>query len=135
MLRILFGLALAAASAAAAAQELEPGEWRFTSTVTSPMLPKPQTMSVTQCVKREDAADSSRWMGKQDGDCKVTPGRKTGDSFSWEVSCPKSGMRGKGSVRYGRGTIESEIQMSGDMQGRKFDMLTKMSGRRLGPCK
>jgi hypothetical protein len=31
--------------------------------------------------------------------------------------------------------MESEMQMSGDMKGRKFEMRTKMSGRRLGPCK
>lgn len=135
MLRIIFGVALAAAGVAAAAQELEPGEWRFTSTVTSPSLPKPQTITVTQCIRPEDARDQSRWMGKQEGDCKVTPGAKTDASFNWEVSCAKTGTRGKGTVRYGRGTIESEIQMTSEAQGRRIEMTTKMSGRRLGACK
>jgi hypothetical protein len=44
-------------------------------------------------------------------------------------------MRGSGTARMGRDTMESEMQMSGDAQGRKFEMRTRMSGRRLGPCK
>jgi hypothetical protein len=135
MRRPIVTLALAGAALAAAAQELEPGEWRFTSTVTSPALAKPQTVTVTQCVRKEDARDSSRWMGKPDGDCKVTPGTRTAETFTWEMSCAKSGMHGKGKVRYARGTIESQIQMSGGTQGRRIEMLTTLRGRRIGPCK
>lgn len=65
----------------------------------------------------------------------MTPGKKSSDTYTWEMSCPKSGMQGKGTARYGRGTLESEMQMSGDLQGRKFDMTTKTSRKRLGSCK
>jgi hypothetical protein len=76
-------------------------------------------------------------MGRQSPqtDCKFTHGPKSGDTLTWEMSCPKSNMRGSGSARIGRGTMESDMRMSGDMQGRKFEMRTKMTGKRLGPCK
>jgi hypothetical protein len=129
--------ALIAFSANAAAQQIDPGEWQFDTTMTSPMMPKPQVSSFTRCVKPEEAGDPANLMGKQQQqtDCTVTPGRKSADTYTWEMSCPKAGMQGKGSARYGRGTLESEMQMSGEMQGRKFDMTTRTTGKRLGPCK
>jgi hypothetical protein len=127
--------ALIALSANAAAQQIEPGEWQFDTTMTSPEMPKPQVSSFTRCVKQEEALDPNQWMGRQEIDCKVTPGRKTADSATWEMSCPKSGMKGRGSARYSGDRLESEMQMSGEMQGRKFELTTKTSGKRLGPCK
>jgi hypothetical protein len=135
LLRI-FAAALIAFSANAVAQGMEPGEWQFDVTMTSPMMPKPQASTFTRCMKPEDTREPGKILGQpQQGDCTVIPGAKFADSFSWELSCPKTGMHGKGSVRYGRGTLESEMQMAGEMQGRKFDMTTKTSGKRLGPCK
>jgi hypothetical protein len=136
-MRVAAAIALLSFAGAAGAQNLQPGEWEFTSTTTSPMLPKPQSVTVKQCVKPEDAADPERWMGRKNdkSDCTVTHGKKGADTLTWEMSCPKSNMRGSGSARLLRDTMESSMQMSGDMQGRKFEMQTKMSGRRLGPCK
>ena len=124
-------------SAGAAAQGLEPGEWEFTSTMTSAMLPKPQTMQFRHCIKKEDADNPERWMGQKqrETDCKFTPLRKSGDGYSWEMNCPKSNMKGSGTVRMGQGTMQSEMRMSGDAKGQKFEMSTKMSGKRLGACK
>lgn len=137
MHRNLIAAILAAAATTALGQpQMEPGEWEFTNTMTSPMLPAPQTMTTRTCVKKEDTGDPMRWSGKQSPDCKITPKSKSADSYSWEMACPSSGMRGTGTARYGRGTVESEMRMSGSStKGDKFDMTTKMSGRRLGPCK
>jgi hypothetical protein len=130
-------IALLAFAGAAGAQSLQPGEWEFTSTTSSPMLPKPQSATVRQCVKDEDASNPERWMGRQNekGDCKFTHSRRGPDTVAWEMSCPRQNMRGSGTARMGRDSMESEMQMSGDAQGRKFEMRTRMSGRRLGPCK
>lgn len=126
------------ASFPAAAQQMQPGEWQFTSTVTSPAFPGPQTATFTNCVKKEDASDPSRWMGKQDykSDCKVTPGKKTADSYSWQISCPSSRTQGSGTVRFSGGTsMESDMRMASEQRGRKLEMRTRMTGRRVGPCK
>ncbi len=136
MLRIIVAIALLAASLPAAAQQMEPGEWQFDVLATAPMFSKPQAILYTTCIRKEDVADPTRWVGnKRESDCKVTPVKQTADSFSWRISCPKSNTTGSGSVRYGRGTLEGDMQMAGEKEGRKFEMRTKMTGKRLGPCK
>lgn len=129
-------LAALAAAGPAAAQQLQPGEWEFTSTMSSPAMPNPHTMTFRNCIKKEDADDPTRWMGRKEQrtNCKVTPGKKTQDSYSWEMTCPDSKM--SGTVRYRGGTaLESDMHMTGEQRGRKFEVRTKMSGRRIGPCK
>jgi hypothetical protein len=132
----ILAAAVLTAASAAHAQGLEPGEWKFDSVMSSAMLPKPQASSFQRCIKKEDAEDPSKWSGKQqDKDCKVTPVKRTSDSYSWQIDCPKSKMKGTGSARYGKGQMESEQKMSGAMEGQKFEMQVKMSGKRLGACK
>jgi hypothetical protein len=135
MKKIAFaGLILAAAPALAA--EIEPGEWEFTSTSTSRLFPAPQTASFKRCIKKEEAQNPDRWMAspQQQGDCKVTPGAKTADTYTWTMECPKANMRGSGTARMSRGSMEGETQMSGEVQGQKFELRTKVTGKRLGPC-
>jgi hypothetical protein len=135
-MRKLVCLMLFALCAPAFAQEMEPGEWQFTSTMTSPMMPQPQVMNHSRCVTKEDS-DPSRWADKQQAksDCKVSPSKRSGGNYSWEVSCPSSGMRGTGTAKVTRSTVESELRLSGDMGGQKFEMLNKTTGKRLGACK
>ena len=131
--------ALLAVSTPLYAQGLEPGEWEFSSQMTSPQLPKPQSMTFKHCIKKEDANNPERWMGQrnqQQNDCKFTPLKKSSDGYSWEMNCPQSKMKGNGTVKIGQGTMQSEMRMSGESgKGQKFDMHTKMSGKRLGACK
>ena len=127
----------ALASAPALGAGLDPGEWEFTSVSTSRLFPKPQTATFKRCIKKEDAEDPDRWMGKpgEQSDCKLTPGKKTADTYSWQMECPKANMRGTGSARMSRTTMEGETHMTGEVQGQKFELRTNMTGRRLGPCK
>ena len=63
-----------------------------------------------RCIRKEDADNPERWMARQSetGPCKLTPGEKTERSMKWEVSCPKTNMRGNGIARLtGPGTVES----------------------------
>ena len=132
---------LAFASGAAFAQSLEPGEWEFNAvtTVTSaPVRPGEQTSVFRRCIGQEDADNPERWMARQSqsGPCQLTPGEKTEDSMQWDVSCPKTNMRGHGVARLtGRGTVVSELWMKGEFQGYHVETYTKTSGRRVGPCK
>ena len=137
MLRLFTAWALAAACAPAFAQALQPGQWEFTNSMQIPGAPKPQVMTTQRCVTRQESEDPERWMGKKadQADCKVTIKSKTATSASWEISCPKSGMRGTGTARITGTTMESDQRMVGEMQGKKFEMQIKTSGRRLGPCK
>jgi hypothetical protein len=122
-------------------QSIEPGEWEFNAVTTvtnSPLLPGEQTSVFRRCIKREDADDPEHWMARQSqtGPCQLTPGEKTEDSMLWTVSCPKSNMRGHGVARLtGRGTVVSDLWMTGEFQGYRVETYTKTSGRRVGPCK
>ena len=133
--RIFFAATIAAASIPAFSQGMEPGEWQMTTSMSSPMFPKPQSVTQTQCIRKGEGDDPNRLMGEQPSGCKVTVKQKSADGYAWEMSCPKEGMRGSGSVRFTRDSMQGEVRMSGESGGQKFDMLTKMSGKRTGPCK
>lgn len=136
-MRTLILAALALAPATALAQQVEPGEWEFVSISTSALFPGPQTAKFRRCIRKEEAADPDRWMGQpgQQGDCKVTPGAKSANSYTWKMECPSGNMRGTGVARLTRTTMEGETQMSGEVQGKKFELRTKVTGKRIGPCK
>ena len=129
-------LLLIAVCAPALGQEMQPGEWQFTTTMTMPGMPQPQVMNQSRCVTKEDS-DPSRWADKHQGksDCKVTGMKKSGGTQSWEVSCPSTGMRGTGTARFTATTVESEMRLAGDMGGQKFEMHNKTTGKRIGACK
>lgn len=128
-------LILLLASAPALAQKVEPGEWQVTSTVTGAMFPKPQTRTETHCVKKEDVDDPRRWLGEMGADCTVTPTKQGADHYSWTVACPQSAVRGSGNMRWTRTTMDIDMDLASDKQGKKVEMRSKVSGRRVGPCK
>ena len=134
-MRIAIFIALAAYGFPALAQ-MTPGEWEFTSTMTSAMLPAPQTSTVTQCITKAEAEDPTRFANRgQPQDCQMTPGARTAGTFEWAIACPKMGMRGTGKARFGASTIESEMYMTMESQGQKMEMRSSSRGRYVGPCK
>jgi hypothetical protein len=137
MKKLALAALLAAAPVALLAEPIEPGEWEFTSTTQSPMLPKPQVMTARKCLTQEDADNPDRWMRPRtgQGECQFTYGEKSSDTVSWKMSCPKSNMTGSGTGRVRRNTMETDVQIAGEAQGRKFEMRARMTGRRVGPCK
>jgi hypothetical protein len=127
--------ALAVLAPSAAAQTMVPGEWLFTSTLSSPLMPAPQESSFTQCVTQADAEDPTRFTARdQTADCEVAPGVRTAENYSWTVFCHGQGLRGSGTARFRGDTIESEMQVSANLRGQKVEMRTRIVGRRLGPC-
>ena len=137
MMRTLIATLLAATAAPCLAAGIEPGEWEFRSTSVSALFPAPQTATFRRCIPPEEAANPDRWMsdpGKQ-SDCKLTPGAKTVDTYSWKMECPSAKMRGTGTARMTASTMDGETVMNGEVQGQKFELRTKVTGKRVGPCK
>ena len=134
-MRKLLLLFLSMAPATAIAAEIEPGEWEFNSISTSALFSAPQNATFRRCIKKEEAANPDRWMSDAGQDCKLTPGAKTENSYSWKMVCPKANMSGTGTARMTRATMEGETVMNGEVQGQKFELRTKVTGKRLGPCK
>ena len=137
MKRLLAAALLALAPPLAIATELEPGEWEFTSVSTSKLLPGPQRASFKRCIRPDEAQNPDKWMAEpsQQGDCKVTPGKKSGDTYTWTMHCPHGNIRGAGRARLSRTSMVGETNMTGELQGQKFEIRTHVSGKRLGPCK
>jgi Protein of unknown function (DUF3617) len=120
-----------------AAAQIEAGEWEFTSVSTSRLFPGPQNASFRRCIPKEEAANPDRWMANPgpQSDCKITPGAKTANTYSWQMECPAAKMRGTGTARMTASTMDGETVMNGEVQGQKFELRTKVTGKRLGPCK
>ena len=120
------------------AQGLEPGEWEFNAVTSSPLVSGSQSSVFKRCIRKEDAENPERWMARQSeaGPCQLKPLERTADSMKWEVSCPKTNSRGSGVARLtGPGTVESELQMTTEIQGYRVQTHTRTTGKRLGPCK
>ena len=137
MRRLLLAALCSLASEGAMANEIDPGEWEFTSVSTSRLLPGPQQASFKRCIRPEEARNPDKWMAEpsQTGDCRVTPGKKDADTYTWTILCPRGNIRGAGSARLSRSSLEGETNMTGELQGQKFDIRTRVTGKRLGPCK
>jgi hypothetical protein len=130
--------ALAAASLGAAAQNMQPGEWEFITTMTSPTMQQPQTGSVTKCISKTEADDPASFMGGENaGGCEIKRGASAPGSHNWTISCPKQGVSGTGKATYGPNRMESEISMDVALKdgGQKIRMTNRTTGRYLGPCK
>ena len=137
-MRVALFLALIAAGLPAAAQSMLPGEWEFTTTMTSPVMQQPQTGTVSRCVSKIEAEDPASFMGGDSAaGCAITRGAGAPGSYNWTIDCPKQGLSGSGKAWYGPDKIESEIRMSVALQegGQKIDMTNRTIGRLLGPCK
>ena len=129
-------LILAALSLPAAAQSIEPGEWEFNGTVSTPSRPS-QSVTLKHCVKPEDAGDPTRWMGRRvpSEDCTVKHNDGAGGTWTYEMLCPKQSFHATGRMRTNGNTLEGDITMVGEAQGQRFEMRSRMTGRRIGPCK
>jgi hypothetical protein len=136
--RIALFAVLAAACLPAAAQGIQPGQWQFTTTMTSPMMQQPQIGNVSKCVSKADADDPASFMGGDNAaGCDITRGVSEPGSYSWTIACQKQGVSGTGKAWYGPDKIESEIRMTVALQegGQKIEMTNRTLGRYLGPCK
>ena len=133
-MRIALLVALSACAWPAAAQ-LVAGDWEFVSTMTSAVLPKPQTSTVRQCISQAEADDPARFTSRdQPQDCSTKPGEKSGNTYTWSVACPKLGMTGTGRASFAGKTLQSEMRMTMVSDGKKMELHSVTKGRYLGPC-
>ena len=131
----LFAAILLVAANDASARGIEPGQWRITTTMSSPMLAGSQTTTSTQCVTRADLKDPRRAIDKRlQSDCRTVSLVQNGNTYTWEVRCEIARMSNKGTLRRGRGTMAGESRTTANVFGQKLDVSTKIFAKRLGPC-
>src|SRR5687767_9464267 len=113
---------------------LEQGQWTFTSTVTSTALKTPHTTTYQQCIRSEEAGNPRAWLGNRPGqDCQFRDMKATPAVYAWEIACPKAKWSGSGNASVtGKGR---EMQAQTRVSGAKFEMSTKVTGKRTGGCR
>ena len=133
-LRFLMGCFLLAPIAVLA--DVEPGNWELKVTASVVGMGALDPVTRTQCLTAADARDPSRVFGPNNNpNCTFADRQDTGSVFTFTVSCGGAvPVTGSGSVRYGRDTLDADMELSGDAGGQKFVTRSNVSGRRLGPC-
>ena len=135
MKRFLFTLAFLCAPAWAGVQ---PGNWEFS--VESPLQQNPNGGPVVKqrCISAEEAADPQKVLAEAAGSrCQLANARDTGAEYTFEVDCPstRAKVKGSGSVRYKAESLDGHIDLVGERQGFRIKTRSFVSARRLGPCK
>jgi hypothetical protein len=132
-LHCLMGCFLLAPMAALA--DIEPGNWQLVVAVSVAGMGEMEPVTRTQCVTAEDARDPSRLFGQSNLNCTFADRQDTGSAFTFTVSCGGAvPVTGSGRVRYGRDTLDGDMELSGDAAGQKFVTRSKVNGRRTGAC-
>ena len=125
---------LVPATVFAAGSPMQEGLWEMSSTMSMPGMPhKIPPTKVTHCYTKEDLKDSQRTVPKQEGDCKVTDMKSSGNRMTWKMVCTgESASKGEGEIVY-KGANAYEGSMKMETQG--MVMTSKYKARRIGVCK
>ena len=118
-----------------AAAQIEAGEWEFTSVSTSRLFPGPQNASFRRCIPKEEAANPDRWMCEPRSAERLQDHARRQDREHLQLAdgMPEAAkMRGNGTARMTASTMDGETVMNGEVQGQKFELRTKVTGKRLG---
>lgn len=112
--------------------DIDPGMWELTATTEIQGIKEPASFTQRRCLTPEDARDPSRLFGSSPGaNCEFVNRNDSGAVFTFEIVCnSQQPIRGSGSVRYGPGEIEGELELRMD----QFSARSRISGRRIGGC-
>ena len=118
--------------ASAAWADIDPGNWELTATTEMQGIKEPASFTQTRCLTPEDARDPSRLFGSSPGaGCQFLNRNDTGSVFTFDIECGSpQPIRGSGSVRYERDSVEGELELKTDT----FTARSRISGRRIGGC-
>jgi hypothetical protein len=132
-LAIAAGLLIALASHAASPR-IDEGEWEFQSKMDMPgMPPNMPAQTFKACMSKDNPVPQGVNAGPGDQSCKTTHQFVSSDTATWTVRCTRgdrvSETKGKGTYR--GSTMEATQTFA--MRGQTAT--TKITGRRVGPCK
>ena len=131
MLKFLIALFATAAAAA----DVQPGNWEMTVTLSIDGAPGAMApVTQTRCLTEADARDPSRLVGN--AGCEFTNKRDSGSELSFDVACGgQLPMRGKGVVHYSARNLDASLELSAEGGGQKLVTRSQLTARRLGDCK
>ena len=113
--------------------DFEEGMWEISSQVKMQGMDMP-AQTFTQCITKDNMVPQNDQPSPQGGgSCKISDVKTVGNTVTWSVVCKTGGgeMKGKGKITYQRDRFKGES--TSEMMG--MQMVTEMSGKRIGPCK
>lgn len=159
MIRYSALILAAAIVPALAADKVREGKWEYMSEMKMPGMPEmpanmpkmpdgmqlppgmtmPQfgprgiTSTFQRCITNEDLVPKDD-KGKEQ--CTVTKMDRKGNTVNWAASCqtPQGPAKSEGTATYTGDAMEATMRVTGNAEGRPFEMTQNMKGRYLGPC-
>ena len=116
---------------------VEPGLWEVTTTMTMPMMPTPQVMTVEECFKDEIMDMDDMSTDDLDPNCEFDLAQVDGATMQWSIDCPVEGggtMHAEWVATSGGDTVEGEGKMTVSVAGQTMDMQMTWAGKRTGAC-
>jgi len=116
---------------------IEPGLWKTTTTMTSPMMPEGKTETRTKCVTKEDAeGDFLATLSDKDSPCKVSERKESGDTLEFAMECPNQmgAAKAQGSFTSKGDSGSGRMDMTMSIQGKTMKFSQTFEATRVGPC-
>lgn len=108
--------------------------WEVTSKSEMTGMPyaMPET-TMTVCQPKSGKPDPQQMM-EQDGNCKVSDVKHSGNKTTWKVRCDGDGqkMSGSGEITHSKSSYQGTMHMSGTADGEKVNMNASYRGKRIG---
>ena len=125
-------IAVTSVSIAGSVPDMEEGLWEITTKMSMPGMSMPPVTN-TQCLTKKDFVPES---SQPNQECSVTDIMATGNTVTWKMRCKSqdSEMKGTGTMTYSGNSFKGTFKMT--VTGEEnMDMISHMSGRRIGDCK
>jgi len=116
---------------------VEPGLWEMTSTMNMPMLPQPQTHSMTECIDQGEISMDDVGTQDMDPNCTFGVAQVDGNTMSWSFDCPVEGggtSHGEWQATSHGNRVEGSGKITMAMQGQAMEMNMTWQGKRVGDC-
>ncbi|MDT8878597.1 DUF3617 family protein [Halomonas saccharevitans] len=124
--------------AAAAAPNIEPGQWEFTSTTSvAGDLPIPDQVETSQeCIAQGDLEDEAFSFIEEEEGCELLDHEVTVDGMDYRMVCRAEGGEASivGRMDFLGERVEGNVDILVDSAAGELNMTTVVEGRRLGDC-
>jgi len=108
--------------------------WEVTSKTEMAGMPyaMPETV-ITVCQPKGGAPDPQQMM-QNEGNCKVSDIKTSGNKVTWKVRCEGDGQKlsGGGEITHSQSSYQGSMHMNGTADGEKVDMKVSYRGKRIG---
>jgi hypothetical protein len=114
---------------------IEPGLWEVSTTMTTPMSPKPLIQTEQECIK--DSKISPQDIAPSDnGECSMSDINVSSNTLSWSMQCntPGGAMNGQGAFESKGDSGSGNMTMNMNIEGQSFSMEMVWKGHRVGSC-